>query len=135
MKTIKILDISNKKRLKFNFSLFRFYSYEHCSRAWAISSIMSSRCSIPTESRTNPGVTPAEICSSGFNCSCVVDEGWIAKVFASPMLAKWDTSFKDEINFCPASFPPFSSKVKTPPEPFEKYFWESSWYLLPFKEG
>ena len=40
-----------------------------------MSSIISSMCSIPIDSLTNPGVTPVESCSSGDNWLCVVLAG------------------------------------------------------------
>ncbi len=36
---------------------------------------MSSMPSMPTASRTSPGVTPVANCSSGDNCECVVEAG------------------------------------------------------------
>ncbi len=42
-----------------------------CSR----SARMSSMPSMPTASRTSPGVTPVASCSSGVSCACVVDAG------------------------------------------------------------
>ena len=54
-----------------------------CSR----SAKMSSMCSMPTASRTRPGVTPAASWSSGESCECVVDAGWMTRERTSPMLA------------------------------------------------
>lgn len=38
------------------------------SKAWARSSIISVTFSIPTDKRTNPGITPAAFCSSSDSC-------------------------------------------------------------------
>jgi len=53
-----------------------------CSKSW----MMSSMCSIPTEMRIMSSVTPESSRSWSESCSCVVDHGWMARVFASPTL-------------------------------------------------
>src|SRR5580700_835464 len=53
------------------------------------SQIKSSTSSSPTDSRTMSGVTPALSISSSDNCACVVEAGWITRLFASPTLARW----------------------------------------------
>ncbi len=54
---------------------------------------MSSTCSMPTQSRIIPGVTPARACSSGVIWRCVVEAGWQASDLASPM-------FTSRLNSC-----------------------------------
>ena len=60
-------------------------------------------CSMPTDRRTVSCVTPAAASSSSLSCEWVVDAGWIASDFASPMFARWLNSFSDSMNFLPAS--------------------------------
>ena len=84
--------------------------------------MISSLSSIPTDNLTKSGVIPPAICSSSDNCECVVVAGWIARLFASPTLARWLKSSKESINFLPDSLPPFIPKTtKGPPFP-RKYF-------------
>src|SRR5207249_11987561 len=56
------------------------------SSAWSRSAMMSSTCSMPTLSRIISGFTPAFSCSSTDICRWVVEAGWQANDFASPML-------------------------------------------------
>ena len=56
-----------------------------CSR----SARMSSMNSMPTASRTRPGVTPDASWSSGESCAWVVDAGWMTNERTSPILATW----------------------------------------------
>ena len=58
---------------------------EPCSR----SARMSSMPSMPTASRTRPGVTPVASCSAAESWLCVVEAGWITRQRTSPMLATW----------------------------------------------
>lgn len=51
------------------------------------SSMMSSMCSIPTETRMRSGETPELSCSSGVSCSWVVEAGWMTRVLAGRELA------------------------------------------------
>ena len=51
---------------------------------------MSSMCSIPTASRTRPGVIPESACSSTVSWLCVVDAGWITSERTSPMFATFE---------------------------------------------
>src|SRR5262249_6999668 len=57
-------------------------SAKPCSR----SQIRSSTDSVPTDSRTVPGPTPAARSSSSLSCRCVVLAGWMIRLFASPTL-------------------------------------------------
>ena len=62
----------------------------HCAAAAnprSRSARMSEIPSIPTASRTRPGVTDDASCSSGVSWACVVDAGWITSERTSPMLA------------------------------------------------
>ena len=52
----------------------------------SISYMISLMCSIPTETLTISGATPRSIFSCGNITLCVVDQGWIAVVLASPYL-------------------------------------------------
>ncbi len=58
--------------------------------------MMSSMCSMPTESRIISGRTPATRCSSADICRCVVEAGWQASDLASPIftsrLNRWSAS-------------------------------------------
>ena len=49
--------------------------------------MMSRTSSMPTDSRTNSGVTPVSRCSDSLSCWCVVEAGWMTSDLASPMLA------------------------------------------------
>lgn len=55
-----------------------------CSMSWMISSM----CSMPTETLTISGATPRSIFSCGSIGLCVVDQGCMAVVFASPYLTR-----------------------------------------------
>lgn len=57
-------------------------AWKLCSKSW----MMSSMCSIPTDTRMRSSVTPESIFSWSLSCSCVVVQGWIARVLASPTL-------------------------------------------------
>jgi len=58
------------------------------SRACSRSAMMSSTFSMPTDSRTISGATPAAASSSSLSCECVVEALWITSDLASPMLAR-----------------------------------------------
>jgi hypothetical protein len=47
---------------------------------------------------TKSGVTPVALCSSSESCWWVVDAGWIARVLASPTLARWEINFSELMN-------------------------------------
>ena len=83
---------------------------------------MSLTSSIPMESLTMSGATPAFICSCSFNCLCVVDAGWITSDLTSPTFARCEMNCSAAINFSPASNPPFIPNVKIDPKPFLRYF-------------
>ena len=57
-------------------------------RAWSRSARMSSMCSMPTLRRTSSGVIPASRCCCSSSCECVVVAGWMARLLASPTLAR-----------------------------------------------
>ena len=44
--------------------------------------------SMPTASRTSPGVTPGQLLLRG-ELECVVDAGWMTSERTSPMFATW----------------------------------------------
>ena len=71
--------------------------------------------SIPTLSRTISGATPAATNSSSVSWEWVVVALWMASDLASPMLARWENSSRDSMNFEPASRPAFSPKARMPP--------------------
>ena len=56
-------------------------------------------CSIPIDSLTISSGTPAAFNSSLFNCLCVVEAGWQASDFASPILTNLTINFNLSINF------------------------------------
>ena len=87
---------------------------------------MSSGSSIPTLMRTTPGSTPASSSCCSVSWAWVVDAGWMTRVFASPMLARWLARFTDSMNFWPPSRPPFTTKENTEPGPFGRYFFARS---------
>ena len=92
---------------------------------------MSLMFSIPTASRTRPGVTPAADCSSGVSCEWVVDAGWMTSDLTSPMLATWLCSSRPSTNRLPASIPPAISKLRTAPVPLGAYVRPRSYHGLP----
>ncbi len=59
----------------FNLCSFVFSLNYNFAKACSISALMSIMFSIPTEIRSNPGNTPADILSSGDSCSWVVAAG------------------------------------------------------------
>ena len=82
---------------------------------------MSSRVSMPTDSRTRPGVTPVVNCSFGSSWLCVVLAGWIARLRTSPTFARWLNSSRLSMKLRPASTPPFSSNATIAPFPLGRY--------------
>ena len=56
---------------------------------------------MPTDRRTKSSVTPVVTCSSGVSCECVVEAGWIASDFASPMFARCENSCSELMNVVP----------------------------------
>src|SRR5690606_37742321 len=57
------------------------------SSAWERSAIMSSICSIPTETRTTSGPAPDSSSSCSDNWLCVVEAGWMISDRVSPRFA------------------------------------------------
>ena len=84
--------------------------------------------SMPTASRTSPGVTPVASCSSGVSWACVVDAGWITSDRTSPMFATWLCRVSALTNAFPASMPPASSNASTAPVPLGASFFPSSYH-------
>lgn len=104
-------------------------------------------CSVPTEMRIKSSVTPLLIRSSSDSCSCVVVQGWIARVLESPTLwdcqspdtrvvkerqgvtdfARLEISLKLSTTWLPAFAPPLTPNDNTPPKPRGRYFFASSW--------
>ena len=82
--------------------------------------MMSRTSSMPTDRRTNSGVTPVCACSSGVSCECVVVAGWMISDLASPMLARWLNSLTLLISLTPASLPPLMPKPTIAPWPVGK---------------
>ena len=68
---------------------------------------MSSR---PTLRRMKSGVTPADVISSAVSWLWVVLAGWMARLLASPTLARWLKSWRWSMKDRPASTPPFEAK-------------------------
>ena len=60
-------------------------------------------------------VTPAAASSPASSWECVVEAGWIASDFASPMLARWQKSSSESMKRWPASAPPLIPKVRIAP--------------------
>src|SRR5262249_10589790 len=65
-----------------------------CANPCYRSQIRSSTDSVPTDSRTVPGPTPAARSSSSPSWRCVVLAGWMIRLFASPTFARWDQSVR-----------------------------------------
>src|SRR5262245_10542984 len=99
------------------------------------SQIRSSTDSVPTDSRTVPGPTPAARSSSSLSWRCVVLAGWMIRLFASPTLARCDQSVTWRIRSCPPVRPPAQSNENTAPAPRGRYFSTSGLYLLPGRPG
>ena len=76
---------------------------------------MSSTSSMPIETRTSSGPTPAARSSSSVSCWWVVEAGWMISDFASPTLARCENSSTDSMSRRPASRPPSIPKVKIEP--------------------
>ena len=90
----------------------------------------SSTFSMPTESRSMFGYTPAATCSASLSWECVVDAGCTIRDLASPTLPTWSISSSLSTNAAAASKPPFTLKVSTPPKPLRKYFLARALYGL-----
>ncbi len=88
------------------------------SNALEKSSLMSSMCSNPTDTRMRSDPTPAANLSASVSCRWVVLAGWITSVLASPTLARWLASSTPPMKAQPASAPPRMPKVRTQPKPF-----------------
>src|SRR5580692_7968373 len=102
-----------------------------CSR----SQIRSSTDSVPTDSRTVPGLTPAARSSSSLSWRCVVLAGWMIRLLASPTLARWDHSDTPRMRSCPPARPPAQSNENTAPAPRGRYFSTSGRYRLDGSPG
>ena len=96
------------------------------SNAKRKSSIRSSAFSNPIDNLICCGVIPVYCNSSGLNCPCVVDAGWIAKLFASATFAKFEKISKLSITLRAASSPPTTSNEKIDPLPLGRYFLANS---------
>ena len=96
---------------------------------------MSTKSSMPSERRTKSAETPVETCSSGESWLCVVLAGWMARLFASPMLARCEKSRSASMNFLPPSNQPFTTKPSRPPKPPLRYFFAAAWLGLVLRPG
>ena len=74
---------------------------------------MSSIDSMPIDSRTISGSTPAARCSSSDNWRCVVEAGWMTSDLASPMFARCERNCRLSMNYAPAPAPPAMPTVNT----------------------
>src|SRR5690606_22507773 len=79
------------------------------------SAMMSSICSMPTDTRTTSGPAPVASSASPSSWLCVVEAGWMISERVSPRLARWLNIFTEETSFTPASYPPLRPKVNTAP--------------------
>jgi hypothetical protein len=110
----------------------RFRSDVGCGRSPAAirmsrSARMSSRCSIPTQSRIMSGVTPAFACSSSESWRCVVEAGCAASDFVSPMFTSREKSCSlHRRTGTPASNPPSIPNERSAEGRPPVYFWASS---------
>lgn len=59
----------------------------------------------------------------------------MTRLFASPMLARCESSFTDSMNFFPDSRPPFMPKPISPPKWVFRYFLASLWFGLSSSPG
>ena len=71
--------------------------------AWSMSSMRSSTCSMPIESRIVSGATPTTARASGESWRCVVEAGWATSDLASPMLTSRLKSLTESKKRIPAS--------------------------------
>ena len=106
-----------------------------CAKPCSRSQIRSSTDSVPTDSRTVPGPTPAARSSSSLSWRCVVLAGWMIRLFASPTFARWDQSVTPRMRSCPPARPPAQSNENTAPAPRGRYFSTSGRYLLAGRPG
>ena len=72
-------------------------------KAWSMSAIRSSTCSMPIESRIVSGATPTRASASGDSWRWVVDAGWATSDLASPMFTSRLKSFTESKKRIPAS--------------------------------
>src|SRR5271156_1465195 len=73
------------------------------AKAWSMSAMMSSMCSIPMDRRIVSGRIPAFTSSSSDSWRWVVEAGWMARVLASPRLSSRLTSWSASKKASPAS--------------------------------
>src|ERR1700743_933181 len=102
-----------------------------CAKPCSRSQSRSATDSVPTESRTVPGPTPAARSSSSLSWRWVVLAGWMIRLFASPTFARWDQSDTPRMRSWPPARPPAQSNENTAPAPSGRYFSTRCWYLLP----
>ena len=100
--------------------------YTFSNACWK-SALMSSMCSIPTDTRSKVGNTPAEIFSSSDSCWCVVAAGWMINVFESPKFSRWLTNLRLSTTLVVCCCEPLRVKERTAPNPLRKYFLASLW--------
>ncbi len=92
--------------------------------------MMSSMCSMPTDTRTTSAPAPAAASSASESWLCVVEAGWMISERVSPRFARWLNSLTEDTSFTPASYPPLRPKVNTDPPLPPRYFCASAWYGL-----
>lgn len=78
-------------------------------------------CSVPIESLIVFFLMPCSISSSSLSWECVVDAGWIARLFTSATFARSENTLRLSMNFLASSSVPLISNVKIEPPPFGKY--------------
>src|SRR5947208_2637895 len=92
----------------------------------------SSTSSSPTDNRTVPGATPDAASSSSDSWRCVVEAGWMTRLFVSPTLARWLQSESASMNLRPPSRPLSRSNEKTEPAvvvPFPARTFVAEWMI------
>ena len=104
------------------FAFFRIHCYLTALKASSRSSMISSICSVPIDSRIVFGRMPACASSSSFIWECVVLAGWITSDFTSATFANKENSSRLSIKSFAFCASPRISKVKIEPPPFGKYF-------------
>ena len=61
--------------------------------------------------------------------------GWMARLLASPMLARWLKSLSELMTRLAPSKPAFTPKPRRPPYPPVRYLLAAAWYFEPGRPG
>ena len=100
----------------------------YAPRAWSMSSMMSSMCSRPIDSRTISGVIPTFASAAASSWRWVVEAGWATSDLASPMFTSRFSSRTPSKKRMAASRPPAGPKVNIEGYRPPRYRLASSWW-------